>query len=86
MAEIECVYRARVFYEASPDIVDAIENKAFGWQGSLEVETMCGNACCPPHIVAEGRSLAEVTKWAEKVERYITRRKGAELLAPAQSS
>lgn len=83
MSTVECIYRARVFYEAAPDIVDAIEARAFDWQGSLEVETMCGNACCPPHIVAEGASLVEVTKWASKVERYITRRKGAELLTPS---
>ncbi|MCM2441213.1 hypothetical protein HGO34_15935 [Agrobacterium vitis] len=80
MATIETIHRATIFYEAKPDVVEAVENKAFSLQGDLEVETMCGNGCCSPHIMVEGSSLKDVNAWVKKVESYITRRKGAELI------
>lgn len=79
MAKIEMIYQATIHYEANPDIVDAIENKAFDFGGDLDVETMCGNAACSPYITAKGRTIKAVTVWAGKVERYINRRKGATL-------
>lgn len=83
MASVETIHRTTIFYEADPDLVEAIQNRAFDLAGNLEVETMHGNACCSPHIIAEGSSIREVREWAEKVERYIRRRKGAELLEAA---
>lgn len=81
MAVIETIYRARVDYDADPDTVDDIENRAFKFARKVEVESMGGNACCSPYVVAESESRRAIEAWAGKVERYINRRKGAKVRA-----
>ena len=79
MAIIENVHRATIFYDAPVEVIDAIEEKAFDFAGDLDVETFGGCPAAGPNIVAEGASLKELTAWVAKIERYIKRRKGAEL-------
>lgn len=81
MAKIETVYKATIWYEAESHIVDAIEGKAFDWEiDGLSVETMGGNAACSPYIEVMGDTLSKVETFVGKMERYIKRRKGAQLL------
>lgn len=80
MAQIVTIYRATIFYEGDKKAVESIEDTAFKSAGSLEVETMGGNAACAPYIVAEGESLVEVTQWTTLVETAIRRHRKARLM------
>ena len=82
MAQIETIYKAVVYYEADDlDAKEAIENRAFSWEiKGLKVETMGGNAACSPYVMVEGDLLSEVKHFVEKLERYIIRKKGTQLL------
>lgn len=81
MAKVETIYWTRIDYEADPDTVRAIQDKAFACEVDVEVETFHGNVACSPYITAEGATKSAVEAWADKVERYIRRRKGARLFA-----
>lgn len=90
MAKIETIYRAVVHYEADHDVSDAIQDRAFVMAEpssssgrkvkKVQVDAFTGNSCCNPYLTGESNSLYAVTAWAEKVERYVTRRRDATLL------
>ena len=87
---IETIYRAVIHYEADVDVSNEIQDRAFimarksssssGRKIEVEVESFRGDAACSPYLTGVGDNLRAVTQWAEKVERYINRRKGAVLI------
>lgn len=83
---IETIYRVRIDYKRSGDDhigIDDVADKAIRMsyrEPKVEIEGFNGCPACHPYIQLESENLAAVKRLANKVERYIKRRKIFELL------